>query len=99
MKLFSRITFLCNISFLLFIILRYVEFATKGEKGNDNLVQLPFITGTLVILGQLAVFINFIFCLVVLAMKIMKRVQLVPRWLVMVNVVFFLVQVFFFFIY
>ena len=90
---------MCNISFLLFIILRYVEFATKGAKGHDNLVQLPFVTGTLVILGQLAVFINFIFCLVVLAMIIMKRVPLVPRWLVRVNVVFFLIQVFFFFIY
>ena len=99
MKLFSRITFLCNISFLLFIILRYVETSAKDEKGNDNLVQLPFVTGTLVILGQLAVFINFIFCLVVLAMLILKRVQPVPRWLVMVNVLFFLVQVFFFFIY
>ena len=99
MKLFSRITFLCNISFLLFIILRYVETSAKDEKVNDNLVQLPFVTGTLVILGQLAVFINFIFCLVVLAMLILKRVQPVPRWLVMVNVLFFLVQVFFFFIY
>ena len=99
MKLFSRITFLCNISFLLFIILRYVESAGTAEKGNDKLVQLPFITATLVILGQLSVFINFIFCLVILAMLILKRAHPVPRWLVLVNLLFFLVQVFFFFIY
>jgi hypothetical protein len=99
MKLFSRITFLCNLSFLLFIIFRYIEFSTKTEKGNDNLVQLPFVTGTLVILGQLAVFINFIFCLVILAFLLLKKVSPVPKWLVVVNFLFFLVQVFFFFIY
>ncbi|MES2890411.1 MAG: hypothetical protein V4725_00315 [Bacteroidota bacterium] len=99
MKLFSRVTFLCNCSFLLFIILRFVESSSKGEKGNDNLVQLPFVTGTLVILGQLSIVISFIFCLVVGIMFLMKRVPQVPRWLLIVNLLFFLVQVFFFFIY
>ena len=99
MRIFSRITFLCNLSFLLFIILQYVELNSKKNNSNDGIIPLPFLTGTLVILGQLAIFINFIFCLILVIFMLRKKVLPVPRWLVIVNFIFLLLQVFYFFIY
>jgi len=99
MKLFSKITVICNISFLIFIILGYIEFNQKQQKVDDNIIPLPFVTGTLVVLGQLAVFINLIFCLLVLYKKFAKKIIPVPAWIVLLNMIFFLLQVFYFFIY
>ncbi|MEO6732798.1 MAG: hypothetical protein ABIN01_16365 [Ferruginibacter sp.] len=99
MKLFSRIAFICNISFVIFIILGYIELNNKKNKTGDNIIPLPFVTGTLVILGQLAVFINLIFCLIVLTQRLQKKMIQIPQWLVIFNFIFLLVQVYYFFIY
>ena len=99
MKLFSRLAFICNVSFVIFILLGYIELSNKTEKGGDNVFPLPFLTGTLVILGQLAIFLNFIFCLISLHLLVTKRLQQAPRWLVIINFIFFLIQVYYFFIY
>ena len=99
MKLFSKIAFICNVSFVAFIILGYVEFNNKKNKVDDNIIPLPFVTGTLVVLGQFAIFINLLFCLVVLFRMLSKKLIQMPHWLVIVNFIFLLVQVFYFFIY
>jgi phosphatidylserine synthase len=99
MKLFSKVTFICNISFIVFIILRYVDFNTKKGKVDDNLMPLPFITGSLVVLGQLSIFINIIFCLTALILLISKKLQQIPKWLVIANFTMLFVQFYYFFIY
>lgn len=99
MKLFSRLAFICNISFVIFILLGYIELSNKKNKVDDHLIPLPFVTGLLVILGQLAIFINLIFCAIVLMLMMAKKGQPTPRWLVIANFVFLLLQVYYFFIY
>lgn len=99
MKLFSKIVFICNISFIVFILLGYIEMNNKKNKIDDNIIPLPFVTGTLVILGQFAVFLNLIFCLLAMILLLSKKMQQVPRWLVVANYIFFLVQLYYFFIY
>lgn len=99
MKLFSRITFICNVSFIVFIMLAYIEFNNKKNSGADNIMPLPFITGTLVILGQFAIFINFIFCLIAMVLLLSKKMLPIPQWLVVINFLFLIAQVFYFFIY
>lgn len=98
MKLFSKIAFICNISFLIFILLAYIEFNHKKNKAGDSIMPLPFFTGIFVILGELAIFINLIFCLVVLVLLLSKKMIRVPRWLLIVNFIFLLAQVYYFFI-
>ena len=98
MKLFSRITFICNISFVVFVILQYVEFNSKKNKGSDNIIPLPFLAGTLVILGQLAIFINLVFCMVALGLLAAKKINRAPRWIVITNFIMLLIQVYYFFI-
>lgn len=99
MKLFSKLTFICNVSFVIFIILRYVDLNNKKGKVDDNISPLPFVTGSLVVLGQLAIFINIIFCLVALILMLSKKLKHIPQWLVIVNLIFLLIQFYYFFIY
>lgn len=99
MKLFSKIAFICNGSFVIFILLRYWEFNNKKNGAEDTILPLPFLTGTVVVLGMLAVFINLLFCLVILYYRLSKKTIHLPKWIVAVNVLFFIIQVFYFFIY
>jgi len=99
MKLFSKIAFICNVSFVVFIMLAYIELNNKKTKVDDNIMPLPFVTGTLVVLGQFAIFINLIFCLIALILLLSKKMKQIPQWLVIVNFLFLLVQVYYFFIY
>jgi len=99
MKLFSKLTFICNISFIVFIVLRYIDINNKKVKVDDNITPLPFITGSLVVLGQLAIFINIIFCLVVLILMLSKKLKQIPKWLVIANFIILLFQFYYFFIY
>ncbi len=99
MKLFSKLTFICNISFILFIVLRYIDLNNKKIKVDDNISPLPFLTGSLVVLGQLAIFINIIFCVIVTILIISRRMKQIPQWLVVTNFIMLLFQFFYFFIY
>ena len=96
MKLFSKITFLCNLSFLITVILRYIELNNKKNKIGDSIIPLPFITGILVILGQLAIFLNLMYCLLTIVLWISKRRKQMPVWLVAFNFILFFVQVYYF---
>ena len=98
MKLFSKIAFIFNISFVVFILLAYIEFNHKNSRTGDNILPLPFFTGLFVILGELAIFVNFVFCLVVLALLLSKKIQTTLQWVVIVNFIFLLIQLYYFFI-
>lgn len=98
MKLFSKLAFICNVSFVLFICFGYIELSRRQNKNDDNILPLPFVTGTLVILGQLAIFLNFIFCLVTLLLLVLKKRKPVPQWVVIINFIFLLIQFYYFFI-
>lgn len=99
MKFFSKITFICNLGFLVFIVMGYIEL--NGKKGgiNDVILPLPFIAGTLVVLGQFALFLNFFFCLFAALFFLSKKLPPIARWLLIVNFIFLLTQVYYFLIY
>ena len=96
MKLFSKITFLCNLAFLATIIFRYIELNNKKNNLTDNIIPLPFVTGILVILGQLSIFINLIFCLATIAVFLSKKEKRMPGRLVIFNFIFLLIQLTYF---
>ncbi len=96
MKLFSRLTFICNISFVVFVLLQYIEINNRRHKIEDSVIPLPFVTGTLVVLGQLAIFVNLLFTVSILVMAVLKKPKPLPRWLVYTNIAFFVVQLFYF---
>jgi hypothetical protein len=96
MKLFSKIVFLCNLSFLVTVILRYIELNNKKNKGGESIIPLPFVTGILVILGQLAIFLNLIYCLLIIVLWVSKRKKQLPVWLVVFNFILLFIQVYYF---
>jgi hypothetical protein len=81
----SRVAFICNLFFLATVLLHY-----------HNYINDPVAVSTIVILGYiLAVFlfnpIVNISCLVLLLQK-KKLFELIPRWLVITNFIFLIVQ-------
>jgi hypothetical protein len=99
MRFFSKITFICNVCFLISIPLRIIE-NLKFPKGDPNrIIQLQPLEGTIVILGNpLAIIVNFIFVIISLYWILSGRVKQLPLWIVFFNLVLFPIQVFYFFI-
>lgn len=93
MKFFSKIVFICNICFILSVILRFVELYNKKQSGHENnVIPLPFVEGTLVVLGVFAIFINLFFCLMCTVRWVRKREVFMPKWLLITNAVILLFQ-------
>jgi hypothetical protein len=99
MKFFSKITFICNIGFVVFVVLGYIEMNGKKSAIEDGILPLPFLSGTLVVLGQFAIFLNLIFCLVAGCLFFSKKLITIAPWLLIVNFLFLLIQVYYFLIY
>ena len=96
---FSKFTFICNISFLLFLLFRKIE-AKKiiNSDSRDAVATIPFFKNLIIILGFSAIVINLIMCMVYLVAVLSRRSFLLPRWLAAINFVFLIVQFYFFFL-
>lgn len=97
MKFFSKIVFICNLCFLASVILRLVENAKKKNETFDGLVLLKPLESTLVVLGYSAIIINGLFLAVYFFLWAAKKNKQIPHWIVLCNLVFFLLQVYYFF--
>lgn len=98
MRFFSKITCICNICFLLSVVLRAIE-NLRIQHGNTNgILKLQPLESTVVILGYGAVFVNFIFFFISLYLIINGRIKQLPKWIVFFNLVLFPIQVIYFLI-
>lgn len=97
MRFFSRIVFICNLCFLASVILRFVENAKRKNENFDGQILLNGLESTLVVLGYGAIFINVLFLLFCCGLLIFKQIKQIPKWIVIVNLVFFIIQVYYFF--
>jgi len=89
LRILFKIAFICNIFFIVCMIMRYT---TAPNYLPQPLIELS------VILGFSAMFINlisFILALILIS-RIVKRK--VPLWILYTNIIFFLIQIYFFFI-
>lgn len=97
MKIFSKFVFICNLCFIASVILRFVENAKKKNGNFDGQILLKPLESTLVVLGYGSVIISFIFLLACIYWLIAKKIKQIPRWLVITNLVFFVIQFYYFF--
>ena len=97
MRFFARVVFICNCCFILAVILRLIEMAKRAKGNFDGAIPFQPLESTLVILGYGAIFINVVFVFASLYLLLRKRLQTIPRWLVLFNLVIFPVQVYYFF--
>jgi hypothetical protein len=98
MRIFSKLVFICNLCFVVAVIFAKIEAVQKKTADyNGQLLPQPIIS-TLAVLGYSAIFINLLFLLVCCGLLIFKQIKQIPKWIVIVNLVFFIIQVFYFFL-
>lgn len=98
MRFFSKLTVVCNICFLLSVVFWYIEIGQKHAGNDVKLIPLPWLEGTLVIIGYGAIIINLFFLLVYLIFSSFKVKMAVPKWMLIFNVLIFIGQIYFHFI-
>ncbi len=99
MRFFSKFTVLCNACFLLAVVFRYIEMHNTYEGGTEQILPLPWLQGTLVILGYGAIIVNALFMLLYFIFVSLKMNIQVPKWIVIFNIVIFCCQVYFHFFF
>jgi hypothetical protein len=98
MRLFSKIAVLFNASFLVAIILWYFEKHKTHEGSATQILPLPWLEGTFVILGYTAIVVNTLFLLLTFIFYSFKSDLKIPRWIIVFNIIIFCCQVYFHFI-
>jgi len=99
MRFFSKFTVLCNACFLISVVLRYIVMHDQYEGGSEQILPLPWLQGTLVILGYGAIIINALFLLLYFIFVSLKMDIKIPRWIIIFNTVIFCCQVYFHFFF
>ena len=97
MRLFSRVTVICNFCFIIAVLLRWVEISRRASGNFTGAIKFQPLEATLVILGYGAIFLNAAFLFLFIYRKLVKKMQLIPRWIVLFNLLIFPLQVYFFF--
>jgi hypothetical protein len=97
MRFFARVTFICNLCFLAAVVLRFVE--NHNKTSNDINLALKFqpLESTIVVLGYGAIIINIFFAFCSLYWFVSKKINFIPRWIVLFNLVLLPLQVYYFF--
>ncbi|MBV9960822.1 MAG: hypothetical protein JO072_01130 [Parafilimonas sp.] len=89
LRMLFKIAFICNLFFIVCMLMRYTTVP-------NHLPQ--FIIELSLLLGWPAMFINLLsFVLALILISRIKKRQ-VPLWLLYINIIFFLIQFYFFFI-
>lgn len=99
MRFFSKITVFCNACFLVSVVFWYLEMHNQNMPNTGLVLPLPWLEGTLVILGYGAIIVNALFLLLYFIFFSFKIDCKIPRWIIIFNLVIFCCQVYFHFIF
>ena len=99
MRFFSKITVFFNASFLLYVFFWYMEKHNTHEGNATQLLPLPWLEGTFVILGYTAIVVNTLFLLLTFIFYSFKTDIKIPRWIIIFNIIIFCCQIYFHFIF
>jgi len=102
MRLFtflSRFTFICNIAFLLFVFFRWLELRKPANGAGDRILAVPFFKDLIITLGVCAIVINLLMNIFYFLFLIRGKIKSIPLWLPVVNFIFLILQIFYFFFY
>lgn len=99
MRFFSKITILCNISFLAAVVFWFIEMHDQKAGVTQQVLPLPWLEGIFVILGYGAIVVNALFLLLYFIFISLKMNIKIPRWIIIFNVIIFCCQVYFHFFF
>ena len=97
MRFFSKIAVICNICFLAYIVLWFIEMGKQKAGDSNQVLPLPWLEGLFVMLGYIAIFVNTLFLLLAFIFYSFKMNIKIPRWIIIFNVIIFCCQVYFHF--
>lgn len=97
MRFFSKFVFVCNLAFLLSVVMRFVEWGNDTAAQSNDALGFQPLKSTLIILGYSAVLFNVVFLLLLVLKKIVKGDSNIPLWLSLSNFFFFVLQILYFF--
>lgn len=98
MRFFSKIAVLFNVCFIIAVVFWYIE-QKKSYAGNaTQILPLPWLEGSFVILGYSAIIVNVLFLLFAFIFYSFKADIKIPRWIIIFNSIIFCCQVYFHFI-
>lgn len=98
MRFFSKFVLLCNLCFVITVIMHFIEPAHAATGKAGAAVPLQFIEGTMAVLGFISILVNGIFCLIALGMIAAKKIKLIPSWIVIINFIALLAEIYWYFI-
>ena len=96
MRFFSKLVVICNVCFIIAVILRVIENLNKKDVAFDGYIKLDPLESTFVVLGYGAIIVNIIFNCILLILFVKKRKQNIPSWIVVFNFILLLTQLFYF---
>lgn len=99
MRFFTRVVAICNICFILAVILRAIELSKRAVGNTNGAIPFQPLESTIVILGYGAILVNFLYLPFVLLSWRKQRLNQLPRWIVLFNLLMLPVQIYFHFFY
>ena len=89
LRFLSRLAFICNVCFLVSCGLQYLP-ALPDNALTSNIITLGYFG---------VIFVNFFINLIVVILFLLRRLWTtgIPRWLLIVNFIFFIVQILLFY--
>ena len=94
MRIFSKFVFICNLCFVVTVVMSIIEKIDRAKGKTDVAIPLPFVHGTLVVLGFLAIVVNGLFCIIMAGFLATKRAKQIPTWLVIINFIALLAEIY-----
>ena len=67
------------------------------KAGNGNVIAIPFAENVIVVLGFSAIIINLLMNIFYLFILLTGKIKLLPKWIVILNFIFLILQFFYFF--
>ncbi len=98
MKIFSKFVFICNLCFIVSVVMHFVQLSYTAKGKTDTAFPLPFVEGTMAVLGLLSILVNVVFCFIVLVLLFAKKQKKIPRWIVVFNFILLLAEIYWYFL-
>jgi len=96
MKFFSKFVFICNLSFVVMVVMQLIQHHDKVKGKVGVVAPLQFVEGTVVVLGMVSLLVNAVFCIIAIGLLATKKIKKIPRWIVIFNFISLLAEIYWF---
>jgi hypothetical protein len=80
MRFFAKVAIICNVCFILSVVLRLVDIFFQKKGKYDGALQLQPLKSTIIILGYGAIFVNLLFCMAFVLATFLRKKNKVLTW-------------------